>query len=137
VATFPALQSDLDTINKVCKELHQEVKDRVLHWMNQGKKVVLLGGDHSTPLGYYQALATKYDNFGILHLDAHMDLRIAYEGFTYSHASIMYNALQIPQISKIVQVGIRDFCEQEVEVALKERVLVHNEMRPNYCFFTR
>jgi agmatinase len=41
VATFPALQSDLDTINKVCKELHQEVKDRVLHWMNQGKKVVL------------------------------------------------------------------------------------------------
>jgi len=119
VATFPALQSDLDKINKVCKELHQEVKDRILHWMNQGKKVVLLGGDHSTPLGYYQALATKYDNFGILHLDAHMDLRIAYEGFTYSHASIMYNTLQIPQVSKIVQVGIRDFCEQEVEVALK------------------
>lgn len=127
VATFPALQADLDKINKVCKELHQEVKDRVLHWMNQGKKVVLLGGDHSTPLGYYQALATKYDNFGILHLDAHMDLRIAYEGFTYSHASIMYNALQIPQISKIVQVGIRDFCEQEVEVALSDRVLVHTD----------
>jgi agmatinase len=57
-----------------------------------------------------------------------MDLRIAYEGFTYSHASIMYNALQIPQISKIVQVGIRDFCEQEVEVALKDRVLVHTDM---------
>ena len=95
--------------------------------MNQGKKWCFLGGDHSTPLGYYQALATKYDNFGILHLDAHMDLRIAYEGF-YSHASIMYNTLQIPQVSKIVQVGIRDFCEQEVEVALKDRVLVHTDM---------
>ena len=31
----------------------------------------------------------------------------------------MYNTLQIPQVSKIVQVGIRDFCEQEVEVAGK------------------
>lgn len=116
VASFPALQSDLDTINKVCRELHTEVRERVLYWMQQGKKVVLLGGDHSSPLGYYEALATKHDAFGILHLDAHMDLRIAYEGFTYSHASIMYNTLQIPAVSKIVQVGIRDFCEQEVSV---------------------
>ncbi|MEO4007040.1 agmatinase family protein [Flavobacterium sp. CAU 1735] len=130
IATFPALQSDLDKINKVCKDLKNEVKDRVLHWMKQGKKVVLLGGDHSTPLGYYEALASQHESFGILHLDAHMDLRIAYEGFTYSHASIMYNTLQIPQVSKIVQVGIRDFCEQEVEVAQKEgsRVLVHTDM---------
>lgn len=81
------------------------------------QKVALLGGDHSTPLGYYEALTTIHDNFGILHLDAHMDLRIAYEGFTYSHASIMYIALQFPQITKIVQVVIRDFCEQEVQVA--------------------
>jgi agmatinase len=127
--TFPALLDDLYKINKVCRELHTEVKEKVLFWMNQGKKVVLLGGDHSTPLGYYEALATKHDNFGILHLDAHMDLRIAYEGFTYSHASIMYNALQIPQISKIVQVGIRDFCEQEVAVVNKEkgRVLVNTD----------
>lgn len=116
VASFPALQSDLDTINKVCRELHTEVRERVLYWMQQGKKVVLLGGDHSSPLGYYEALATQHDAFGILHLDAHMDLRIAYEGFTYSHASIMYNTLQIPAVSKIVQVGIRDFCEQEVSV---------------------
>src|SRR5690606_4529172 len=62
------------------------------------------------------SLASQYSDFGILHFDAHMDLRKAYEGFTYSHASIMYNAIQIPQISKLVQVGIRDFCEQEVDV---------------------
>lgn len=125
-----SLKRDLETINNVCNELNQSVKARTLHWLSKGKKVVLLGGDHSTPLGYYQALATKNDDFGILHLDAHMDLRIAYEGFEYSHASIMYNALQIPQISKIVQVGIRDFCEQEVEVAMAEnnRVLVHTDL---------
>ncbi|MDP5001400.1 MAG: agmatinase family protein [Flavobacterium sp.] len=122
------LTKDLEEINYACSDMVEAVREQTLNWMNKGKKVVLLGGDHSTPLGYYQALATKYDNFGILHLDAHMDLRIAYEGFTYSHASIMYNALQIPQISKIVQVGIRDFCEQEVEVALNDRVLVHTDM---------
>ena len=116
VETFPALQADLDKINKATSQLNQEVKDKVLSWMNQGKKVILLGGDHSTPLGYYQALASKYEDFGILHFDAHMDLRIAYEGFTHSHASIMYNAIQLPQISKLVQVGIRDFSQQEVEV---------------------
>jgi agmatinase len=123
----PNLVADLALINKVCRDLHTEVKEKVLSWMQKGKKVVLLGGDHSTPLGYYEALASIHDNYGILHLDAHMDLRIAYEGFTYSHASIMYNALQIPQISKIVQVGIRDFCEQEVAVAQqsKGRVLIN------------
>lgn len=125
----PALVSDLETINKACRDLHTEVKEQVLYWMGKGKKVVLLGGDHSTPLGYYEALASIHDDFGILHLDAHMDLRIAYEGFTYSHASIMYNALQITQISKIVQVGIRDFCEQEVSVVqqAKGRVLVNTD----------
>lgn len=127
LANHANLLEDLDTINKACRNLHSQVKDKVLYWLNKGKKVVLLGGDHSTPLGYYEALASRYDNFGILHLDAHMDLRIAYEGFTFSHASIMYNALQIPQISKIVQVGIRDFCEQEVTVVKesKGKVLVH------------
>ena len=124
------LKRDLDTINNACHQLNEAVKAKTLHWMAKGKKVVLLGGDHSTPLGYYQALATQHDDFGILHIDAHMDMRRAYEGFEYSHASIMYNALQIPQISKIVQVAIRDFCEQEVEVVMaeKSRVIVHTDM---------
>ncbi|WP_159800162.1 agmatinase family protein [Flavobacterium sp. MK4S-17] len=120
IAGDAALQADLDAINIACGEFKDQLRKRVLDWMEQGKKVVLLGGDHSTPLGYYEALASKHDNFGLLHLDAHMDLRIAYEGFTYSHASIMYNALQLPQISKIVQVGIRDFCQQEVDVVKEQ-----------------
>lgn len=111
------LSGNLDKINQACRQLHDEVREKVLHWMAQGKKVVLLGGDHSTPLGYYEALAAHHDEFGLLHLDAHMDLRIAYEGFEYSHASIMQNALKIRQLSTLVQVGIRDFCKEEVDVA--------------------
>jgi agmatinase len=128
ISDNPKLNSDLENINTRCEKFNEEVKNKTLFWLNQGKKVALLGGDHSTPLGYYQALATKHSDFGILHLDAHMDLRIAYEGFQYSHASIMYNALQISEISKIVQVGIRDFCKQEVEVSQSNRVIVHTDM---------
>jgi agmatinase len=67
-------------------------------------------------LGYLQLQAEQHTDFGLLVIDAHMDLRKAYEGFTYSHASIFYNALeQLPQIKKLVQVGIRDYCHEEKE----------------------
>lgn len=82
--------------------------------LRQGKLVGLLGGDHSTPLGYMKALAEVYGEFGVLQIDAHCDLRNEYEGFLYSHASIMKNALrEIPSITKLVQAGIRDYSEEE------------------------
>jgi agmatinase len=94
--------------------LNDWVYEQTKDLLDKGKLVALLGGDHSTPLGYFKAIAEKHGDFGILQIDAHCDLRKAYENFTYSHASIMYNALeQIPQLSKLVQVGIRDYCEEE------------------------
>lgn len=107
----------LSQINSACEEMNNTVEKKIDKWLTQGKKVGLIGGDHSTPLGYFRAQAKRHESFGILHIDAHYDLRIAYEGFTYSHASIMYNALQLPQVAKIVAVGIRDYCQQEVDVA--------------------
>lgn len=109
----PFLEAQLGLLNDTCTRMVEYVKETAQQYLEQGKRVVLLGGDHSTPLGYYQALAGHYESFGILQIDAHMDLREAYEGFTYSHASIMHNALEIPAIERIVQVGIRDFAEGE------------------------
>jgi agmatinase len=103
-------------INRACAEIERWLFDRALKALNCGKRVAVVGGDHSVPLGYFRALATKYDNFGILHIDAHADLRDAYEGFEFSHASIMFNALKIPQISRLVQVGLRDICQEEVDL---------------------
>ena len=78
--------------------------------LEKNKLVCLLGGDHSAPLGFFKAIAEKHGDFGILQIDAHCDLREAYEGFNYSHASIMYNALnEIPELTKIVQAGVRDY----------------------------
>lgn len=90
--------------------------------LDKNKIVGLLGGDHSTPLGFMKALAEKYGEFGILQIDAHCDLREAYEGFVYSHASIMYNALkEIPQLQKLVQVGIRDYSGGEHQFIQQNR----------------
>ena len=93
----------------------QWLKEKTGALLDAGKGVVVLGGDHSTPLGYLHALAERHEEFAILQFDAHCDLRPAYEGFKYSHASIMHNALELSQVKKLVQVGIRDMCQQEAE----------------------
>lgn len=105
-----------DEINAAGKSLKNWVKQKMLSVISQKKLPVLLGGDHSTPLGFMEALAQHHPQFGILQIDAHCDLRNAYEGFEFSHASIMFNALKIPQVTKLVQVGIRDVCQEEVGV---------------------
>lgn len=106
----------LKEINAGSLFLNDWVYEQTLDLMNRGKLVALLGGDHSTPLGFIKAMADKYEDFGILQIDAHCDLRQAYEGFNYSHASIMYNTMeQVKQVTKLVQVGIRDFCDEELD----------------------
>ncbi len=82
--------------------------------LDAGKLVAVVGGDHSVPLGLMQALAERHRHYGILHIDAHSDLRTAYEGFVHSHASIMHNALDLESVIRLVQVGVRDTCEEEM-----------------------
>ncbi len=112
----PDLSQVLKNIDSEGEAVNQWLFDNATAAINQGKKVAVIGGDHSVPLGYMQALAQRYPDFGILHIDAHADLRDAYEGFQYSHASIMFNALKMPQISKLIQVGIRDICQDEIDI---------------------
>lgn len=101
-------------VNSLTQELNDWVYGESRSILESGKILALLGGDHSTPLGAFKAVGEKHGDFGILHIDAHSDTRMAYEGFRDSHASIMHNALtQVSPLKKLVQVGIRDFCEQE------------------------
>lgn len=103
-------------VNEACNNLNIYVRSLANARLAQGKIVGLVGGDHSTPLGLIRALAEKHERFGILQIDAHADLRKSYEGFQYSHGSIMYNALKSAAVSRLVQVGIRDFCEAEYQL---------------------
>jgi agmatinase len=106
----------LKEINEGGNLLNKWVYEQTRELLNQGKLVGLLGGDHSTPLGFFKAIAEKHGDFGILQIDAHCDLRKCYDDFVYSHASVMYNALkEIPQLKRLVQAGVRDYSEQEGE----------------------
>lgn len=102
-----------EVVNRACEELNNLVYKTAKEQLMQGKRVGVVGGEHSVPLGLIRALCDQYESFGILHIDAHADLRCAYEGFTYSHASIMYNAIRLPQVHTLVQAGVRDYCQEE------------------------
>jgi len=119
-----SMQTALAEINDACDRLRQWVFEQTTALLQGGKTVGLLGGDHSTPLGFMQACGRHFGEFGILHIDAHADLREAYEGFRQSHASIMFNALQIPALTKLVQVGLRDVCQAETDLiaSLPDRI---------------
>ncbi|HMK02982.1 MAG TPA: agmatinase family protein [Ferruginibacter sp.] len=128
VADNKFMCKSLKEINEGSLFLNNWVYEQTRELLEKGKLVGLLGGDHSTPLGFFKAIAEKHGDFGILQIDAHCDLRKAYEGFKYSHASIMYNALEeIPGLKKLVQVGVRDYCEEEVDYINnnKERVITY------------
>jgi agmatinase len=108
------MSKSLREINEGGTYLNNWVYEQTKQLLSRGKLVALLGGDHSTPLGYFRAIAERHESFGILQIDAHCDLRQGYQKFVYSHASVMHNALsEIPQISKLVQVGIRDYSPDE------------------------
>ncbi len=112
-AAAKELQGIPREVNEDSVSLNEWVKSQAKKELAGGKMVGVLGGDHSTPLGLIDALTEQYADFGILQIDAHADLRDSYEGFQYSHASIMYNALKFASVSKLVQVGIRDYAETE------------------------
>ncbi|MBY0415566.1 MAG: arginase family protein, partial [Bdellovibrionales bacterium] len=109
------LQASLKKVNALCESLNQEVYEQTKALLDNDQISVVVGGDHATPFGAIKAYAEKYEGLGVLHFDAHSDTRIAYMGFENSHASIMHNVMEKTKVAKLVQVGIRDFCQQEFE----------------------
>ena len=104
-------------INAASEKLNAWVYTETKKILDAGKFAAVLGGDHSSPLGAIQAISEKHGrDFGILHVDAHADLRDAYQGYKNSHASIMYNVMESQFSPKaLVQVGIRDFSPGEYD----------------------
>lgn len=110
----PALHAAVAQVDALGERMNAWVYETTRHWLERDRLVGVVGGDHSTPLGAIRALAERHPGLGVLHFDAHADLRDAYEGFRYSHASIFFNVQRdIPQVSRIVQVGVRDYAEDE------------------------
>ena len=101
-------------VNEIGEQVNRWVYSQTSALLHAHKMPVILGGDHSVPFGAIEAYAEAQPGFGILHLDAHADLREAYEGFTWSHASIFNNVMtKIDGVAKLVQVGVRDLGQAE------------------------
>lgn len=132
------IANKLTAINEASEKLNDWVFEHSKRCYEKGKIVGIVGGEHSVPFGLIKFLSGKYDNLGILHIDAHADLRRAYEGFEYSHASIMYNVItKCNNVSKLVQVGIRDFCSAEAQlIANNSKIKAYTDYEINEKLFS-
>ena len=128
VGTDPGLQAAAARVNALSERMNEWVQRTAAEHLRRGQLVAVVGGDHSVPFGAIAATAERHPGLGVLHLDAHADLREAYEGFTWSHASIMYNVCErISGVARLVQVGLRDVGEREYRYITesKGRVIAH------------
>ena len=116
-APGPFPSSLTEEINQACSQMVDWVSTEVKTLYKMGKKMGLIGGDHSISEGILRFFGEEYKgDFGVLHIDAHADLRKSYQGFRHSHASIMYNVMnqEFPPAG-LVQVGVRDFSKEEYQ----------------------
>lgn len=120
------LAKDLAKVNEIGAELNAIVRDATDRVLDAKKLPVIVGGDHSTPFGAIRACSERFAGLGVLHFDAHADLRDAYEGFEWSHASIMNNvATRLDGVAKLVQVGIRDLGQREHDMIQRSKGRIH------------
>ncbi|MFN8547357.1 MAG: agmatinase family protein [Candidatus Eisenbacteria bacterium] len=123
------LETRVRKVDELGERMNAWVEAEVDARLAAGKLVGVIGGDHASPFGAIRATARRFPGLGILHLDAHCDLRVAYEGFRWSHASIFDNVLrEIPEVTKLVQIGVRDFGQRELDAIEAARGRIH-------CFF--
>ena len=92
----------------------QHIAQRTHEALGHNALPILLGGEHSATLGALRALKERYGHFGIVHIDAHADLRPHYQGSIYSHASVMHRAVADMDL-RLAQFGVRDICLEEVQ----------------------
>lgn len=120
---------ELEKINRACETMVCWVRRQSEKILSAGKIPVLVGGDHSVSEGLLKLLSEQTKgHYGILHIDAHLDLREAFQSFKHSHGSVMHNVLShTPAPEKLVQVGIRDFCKAEYSQKQKKLIWYFDE----------
>lgn len=99
--------------------LARQVHATVIKFLEDGKFVVTLGGEHSVTIGAVQAFAEQIPGLSVLQIDAHTDLRQEYEGSRFNHACVM---ARVREWCPIVQVGIRSMDVVEIPYLAKDRI---------------
>ena len=115
-------------------KLVNAVYNRTLSLLNDKKFPVIIGGNHTVPIGAIRAFSEHFDNLTILQLDAHADLRQEYEGSEFNHACVMARAREC---APIVQVGIRSMSAEELPFADKERMFFSYQLYSDKKLYSR
>jgi agmatinase len=120
IGIFTAASPDIaENSEQMAGQLQALVQDL----LEQGKFVVVVGGDHSVTNGYLRAISRQYEQFGVIQLDAHADLRDSYDGSTLSHACTMARALELTP--HCLQIGIRSMSKEEARRIKRDGLAVY------------
>ena len=117
IATLMPLKSPSDL-----QDLHEAIYRCSKAVIKEGKFLVLLGGDHSISIGYFQALHEKHPLLSVIQLDAHADLRDKYRGNPFSHACVMSRIREVTPHT--LQIGIRSMSWDEARRIERENLAV-------------
>ena len=116
-----SIRSGFDSPESMVSQIYEDVKTQI----KRTKFVTLVGGEHSISIGAIRAFEECFEDFSILHIDAHADLRKEYNGSQYNHACAMYEA---NEKSHLVQVGIRSMDVSETTVMNEDNVFFAHDM---------
>lgn len=102
-----------------------DIEARAEEILSDGKRPVLLGGEHLVTLGALRAVVRRHPDLHIIHFDAHADLRDDYLGAQLSHACVMRRAHDLLGDGRIHQFCIRSGDREEFRFAK-----AHTDLHP-------
>jgi agmatinase len=122
IFTAPPIKSK--NSEKMLDQAYQNIKN----YLALGKYVVTLGGEHTISYAPIRAYSEQFSPLTVLQFDAHADLQPAYEGNRWSHASVMARIKELPQVKKIVSVGIRSLSKEELPLIERSHTFFAHEL---------
>ncbi|MBP1635460.1 MAG: speB [Acidobacteria bacterium] len=124
IFTLPEMELPYNDVRVALDEIGRVVAELIPH----EKFVVVLGGEHSISIPVVEAFAAATPNLSVLQIDAHADMRDAYQGSRFSHACAMR---RIVEHAPCTQVAIRSLSREESQAipSLRTRVFWDHTMR--------
>lgn len=116
---------DMDVVRGDAKATAMRIADEVENIVKQGKVPLVLGGEHTISAGSILGASRVVKDLKVLCLDAHADLRDEYEGSKYSHACNMRRVTEAVGKENLLEIGIREVSQEEVELFRKNIVFRH------------
>ncbi len=104
---------DLDFTGKTMEESLDLIESQCIKIIEDGGIPFALGGEHTVTLPVVRALDKLQDDFFLIHLDAHTDLREDYEGAKFNHATVVRRVADLIGPERLIQLGIRSGTQKE------------------------